>query len=263
MMPHIQTLSLIIPLIFGVLLWMLERVLPFFLRSRSRGRHAGKNLSIAALNLLIFLPSSLLTASVLSQTSQTWPGVRALPVPLWAQTALILVLIDLWMYVWHWLNHRLGFLWRFHAVHHSDPELDVTTAWRFHFVEILFGEALRLGVLILIGASIGDLLLYIILMTLVIAFHHSNVRIPAGLDRALRILIPTPHMHRIHHSSIWSERHSNYGRMLSIWDRLFRSFQLSDDVRSIVQGLDGESSYNQQRVLRLLGRPFRNTPYPG
>ncbi|NTW49834.1 MAG: sterol desaturase family protein [Chlorobiales bacterium] len=261
-MSRIQILSLITLVSWAVLLWMLEALMPFFLRSRSRSKHAGLNLSIAGLNLLILFPSSLLTATVLSQTTAVWRGVKGLALPMWAQTVLILVLIDLWMYTWHRMNHRLRFLWRFHAVHHSDPDIDVTTAWRFHFVEILFGEILRLAVLVLIGAGIEELLLYILFMTPVIVFHHSNVRIPAGLDRALRILIPTPHMHRVHHSTVRSEHDSNYGSMLSVWDRMFRSFQLSDNVRSVVQGLDGESSHAQQRLFRLLQRPFRKTAYP-
>ncbi|NTV47237.1 MAG: sterol desaturase family protein [Chlorobiales bacterium] len=260
-MDNLRVISFGTTIIAGLLLWILEGIVPFFLRSRIRASHTALNLSIAILNLLILLPSSLLAASILSETNPIWPGIKSLGLSFWAQTAIILILIDLWMYVWHRMNHRITFLWGFHAVHHSDPGIDVTTAWRFHFVEILFGEILRLPVLILIGAGIEDLLLYTIFMTPVIEFHHSNVRIPAALDRALRLVIPTPHMHRIHHSIERSEHDSNYGSMLSIWDRLFRSFQLSDNVRSIVQGLDGESSYNQQRLFRLLARPFRKATY--
>lgn len=257
-MENLRAISFGTTLLAGLFLWLLEGVIPFFLRSRSRTGHAALNLSIAILNLLILFPSSLLTASVLSETNSTWPSIKSAGLPFWAQAAIILILIDLWMYVWHRMNHQIRFLWRFHGVHHSDPSVDVTTAWRFHFVEILFGEVLRLPILMLIGAGIEDLFLYTIFMTPVIELHHSNVRIPAVLDCILRTVIPTPHMHRIHHSVERSEHDSNYGSMLSVWDRLFRSFQLSDNVGSIAQGLDGESSYNQQKLPRLLARPFRN-----
>ncbi len=255
-MDNLQALSYITTAAGGLLLWLLEGVVPFFRGRQSRGKHAGINLSIAGINLLILLPAGVVMAFVLQQSKTVWAGVRALELPSILETILIILLIDLWMYVWHRLNHEIDFLWRFHSVHHSDPSLDVTTAWRFHYVEIIFSELLRLPVFILIGANIQDLLLYSMLMTPVIEFHHSNVNISSAADRLLRTVIPSPLMHRIHHSVIRSEHDSNYGSMLSLWDRFFGSFKLKKDIQTMTLGLQNESSPEQQRVGKLLTRPF-------
>jgi len=257
-MNPLQTTSYAVTVSLGLLFWALEGLLPFFKGRRRRGKHASLNLSIAGLNLLVLLPSGILMALVLHEANSLWPGIRGLDIPPLAQTALVLAGIDLWMYAWHRMNHKNDFLWRFHSVHHSDPDLDVTTAWRFHIMKILFSETLRYPVFILLGAGIGDLVLYTMLMTPVIEFHHSNIRIPSGADRLLRVIIPTPLMHRLHHSTIRAEHDSNYGSMLSIWDRMFGSFQLKENIGQMPLGLINESGPGQQRLTALLTRPFRN-----
>ncbi|ASQ90308.1 sterol desaturase [Prosthecochloris sp. GSB1] len=257
-MEKLHLLSFATTLGGGVLLWLIEGVVPFFSAQADRGRHAALNLSLAAVNLAILLPGSLLMAAFLEYSVRLWPGIRGFELPIVAQTLLILLLIDLWMYLWHRLNHTVDFFWRFHSVHHSDPALDVTSSWRFHSVEIFFSESLKLPVFALIGADIGDVLLYSMLMTPVIEFHHSNVSIPEALDRALRAVIPTPFMHRIHHSVLRSEHDSNYGSMLSVWDRLFGSYRMKTSIRNMPLGLENESAPDQQRLRALLLRPFRN-----
>lgn len=257
-MSDLQVLSYVTTITGGLLLWFLEGVVPFFSGRKSRGKHAAMNLSIAGINLLILLPTGVVMALVLEQSKTVWLGARALELPIFLETILIILLIDLWMYIWHRLNHEVDFLWRFHSVHHSDPSLDVTTAWRFHYVEIILSETLRFPVFILIGAGIQDLLIYSMLMTPVIEFHHSNVSIPSSADRFLRTVIPSPLMHRVHHSVTRSEHDSNYGSMLSFWDRLFRSFRLKKDIKNMTIGLSNESAPEQQRLSALLTRPFHN-----
>jgi sterol desaturase/sphingolipid hydroxylase (fatty acid hydroxylase superfamily) len=241
----------------GVLLWILEGLFPFFLGQKRRALHAKLNLSIAGLNLLILLPSAILMAFMLNWSRSFWPGIGMLALPPALKAILIILLIDLWMYVWHRLNHETAFLWRFHSIHHSDPTLDVTSSWRFHFLEILFSELLRLPLFMLMGAGIEHLLLYSLLMTPVIEFHHSNLSIPPALDRLARLVIPSPMMHRLHHSRQRSEHDSNYGSMLSLWDRLFGSFLIKDNLDDLRLGLDHESDPDKQRLLALLQRPFR------
>ena len=257
-MDSLQALSYTTAVTGGLLLWVLEGVVPFFKGRKSRGRHAALNLSIASLNLLILLPAGVAMALILEQSKTAWLGVRTWELPVFLETILIVLLIDLWMYIWHRLNHEVDFLWRFHSVHHSDPSLDVTTAWRFHYVEIVFSELLRLPVFVLIGAEIQDVLLYSMLMTPVIEFHHSNVSISPSTDRFLRTVIPSPLMHRLHHSVVRAEHDSNYGSMLSFWDRIFGSFKLKQDITGMTFGLDNESSSEQQRFGVLLVRPFHN-----
>ncbi|MBN1279764.1 MAG: sterol desaturase family protein [Chlorobiaceae bacterium] len=241
----------------GVLLWILEGIIPFFSGQKRRTRHAKLNLSIALLNLLILLPSGILMAFMLDWSGNVWPGIGMLGLHPAAEAIAIILLIDLWMYVWHRLNHETAFLWRFHSIHHSDAALDVTTSWRFHYMEILFSELLRLALFMLMGAGIEHVLLYSLIMTPVIAFHHSNISIPPAMDRLARFVIPTPMMHRLHHSRRRSEHDSNYGSMLSLWDRFFGSFLMKESLDGLRIGLDNESDPGRQQLLPLLKRPFR------
>ncbi len=241
----------------GVLLWIIEGLNPCFSRQKRRALHAKLNLSMAVLNLLILLPSGILMAFMLEWSKNAWPGIGMLALPPALEAIVIILLIDLWMYVWHRLNHETAFLWRFHSVHHSDASLDVTTSWRFHFLEILFSELLRLPLFMLMGAGIEHLLLYSLFMTPVIEFHHSNISISPALDRLARLIIPSPMMHRLHHSRLRSEHDTNYGSMLSIWDRLFGTFLMRDNLDDLRLGLDLESDTDKQRLVALLKRPFR------
>ncbi len=167
------------------------------------------------------------------------------------------ILIDLWMYVWHRLNHNVRLLWRFHAVHHADQEMDATSAVRFHTGEIILSGAARLFVLPMLGVTLPMLLIYELILLPVILFHHSNVRIANGTDGVLRSILVTPWMHWVHHSNLMEETNSNYGSVLSIWDRLFSSFRLRTDPSEIELGLSDDASESSWRSLGgMLIRPF-------
>src|SRR5207244_4155870 len=120
------------------------------------------------------------------------------------------VLLDYTMYAWHWLNHRLPFLWRFHNVHHTDLDLDVTTAARFHFGELGLSVAVRSLQIILIGVTPSLALIYEVALEASTQFHHSNWRLPFAFERVLNWLIVTPRMHGIHHSIVQRETNSNF-----------------------------------------------------
>lgn len=254
--PDLGILSYGTTIAAGILLWILEGLYPFFSEQKRRARHAKLNLSIAGLNLLILLPSGILMAFMLGWSKNFWPGIGQLGLHPVAEAIAIILFIDLWMYAWHRLNHETDFFWRFHSVHHSDASLDVTTSWRFHFMEILFSELLRLPLFMLIGADMEHLLLYSLLMTPVIEFHHSNLSIPPALERMARLVVPTPMMHRLHHSRLRNEHDSNYGSMLSLWDRLFGSFLMKKSLDGLRIGLDHESDPGRQQLFALLKRPF-------
>jgi sterol desaturase/sphingolipid hydroxylase (fatty acid hydroxylase superfamily) len=167
------------------------------------------------------------------------------------------VLMDGWMYLWHRLNHRLPWLWRFHAVHHADAEMDATSAVRFHTGEIALSSVARLAVLPLLGLSVGQVLLYEALLLPVILFHHSNVRVPAALDRVLRLVIVTPWMHWVHHSEWRPETDSNFSSVLSVWDRLFGSFRLRERPGEIRLGLGMTDEHAWRTLPGMLAMPFR------
>src|SRR5690606_11374903 len=157
--------------------------------------------------------------------------------PIWVSVILAILFQDAWMYVWHRANHRFSFLWRFHKVHHSDPEMDASTAVRFHTGEILISAVLRLVVIAILGLSLWQVLLYDLLIIPVILFHHSNVRFPEKFDKPFRALFASPAMHRIHHSPERRETDSNYGTICSFWDRLARSFRLRESAVGVKYGL--------------------------
>jgi sterol desaturase/sphingolipid hydroxylase (fatty acid hydroxylase superfamily) len=127
----------------GVLLWICESLFPFFRDRNNRKSHAVLNLSLGAVNLAVMLPAAMLCAWLVSQVALYWKGTACLGLYAIPRILLSLVLLDLWLYAWHRMNHEIGFFWHFHSIHHSDDRLDVTSAWRFHFGEIAMSELFR------------------------------------------------------------------------------------------------------------------------
>jgi sterol desaturase/sphingolipid hydroxylase (fatty acid hydroxylase superfamily) len=148
------------------------------------------------------------------------------------------LLLDLWTYAWHRLNHVVPFLWRFHRVHHSDREMDVTTANRFHVGEIIASSLLRIPVFVLIGCRPEELALYEVLLFAVVQFHHANIGLPEWLDRALRLVIVTPHLHKVHHSVVVADQQANFSSLFSWWDRLARTLRIAPNLKHIRFGVD-------------------------
>ncbi len=144
--------------------------------------------------------------------------------PWYLEIPIGIALMDLVIYFQHKLTHHLPILWRFHALHHADPHIDVSSALRFHPVEILFSMLYKFFFIFLFGISAESVLFFEILLNSSAMFNHGNFRIPEKWDRYLRYLIVTPDMHRIHHSTDLEESNSNFGFCLSLWDRLFSTY---------------------------------------
>ncbi|MFW6336473.1 MAG: sterol desaturase family protein [Phycisphaeraceae bacterium] len=174
-------------------------------------------------------------------------------VVLWGLVAL--VLLDGWHYVFHVLAHKAPLLWKLHAVHHTDPDVDVTTALRFHCGEIGIQCLMSLPVYLLLGVEMTHILLYNLVLLPVALFHHANVNVPERVDRALRWLIVTPRMHIVHHSKWTPETDSNFAAVLSIWDRVFGTFRQRPDPRTIDLGLDGFSPQHVHQLRGMLTQP--------
>lgn len=171
-----------------------------------------------------------LTALVARERLGLLPMLR---LPKWLETVLAVVLLDYTLYLWHVLTHRVGFLWRFHIVHHADLDMDASTAVRFHTGELVISIAWRAGQVLLIGVSARQLDLWQKLTIAAILFHHSNLRLPIDVERRLVKAIVTPRMHGIHHSSVRDEADSNWSTILSVWDRLHSTLRLNvkqDDI---------------------------------
>lgn len=247
-----------ISLLGALLLW--ETAHPFFAfpKGRERIRHGSRNVVLGILNAA--LTSVVFVALWLSVSR--WAEhhdiglLHWLTLPTWTEWLIAILIFDAWTYYWHRINHRIPFLWRFHRVHHSDPHMDVTTANRFHIGEIALSSMLRVPLIILYGASIEQLALYELLMFAVVQFHHANIGISEKWDRVLRLLIVTPYMHKVHHSRWQPETDSNYSSLLSIWDRIFRSFRINKKPETIRIGLDEFDHPADQTIAGLLRTPI-------
>lgn len=240
------------------ILWTVESVAPMYAGRRRRWSHGAANLALAALNGGVAYLFAFAVLDVTEWSRANHVGLlHRRELPLWLHGLLAMILFDGWQYWWHRLNHRVRFLWRFHAVHHADAEMDVTSGVRFHTVEIVLSFVARLVVLPLIGITVPELLLYEALALPIILFHHSNLAIPGRVDGILRPFIVTPWMHYVHHSRWQPETDSNYASLLSVWDRIFGSFRLRERPHEIALGLDGWPEAQWRTLPGLLAAPFR------
>ena len=253
-----MTLDAWAALVVLILLFGLEGIWPFDRDRRQQLIHGWRNLQLALVSGVVAAASAplLVAASVLA-TEHGWGLAHQLGLGPLGSVLLTCILFDLWMYLWHRANHRVPLLWRFHCVHHTDPEMDCTTALRFHPIEILFSGVANAVVILALGMTFFQLVLYMTLMVVIILFHHSNLALPERIDRRLRALIVTPAMHRVHHSELRHETDSNYGTLFSFWDRLLGSLRLRDDARAIRFGIGRFGESDEQGLARLLSLPFR------
>lgn len=167
--------------------------------------------------------------------------------------ALDLLLLDFLIYWWHRANHEVPFLWRFHRVHHLDRFLDTTTALRFHFGEVLLSALARAAVVAALAFPLSSVLAFEALLLLATLFHHSNLRLPPGLERALSLVVVTPSIHWVHHRRVQRDTDSNYSTVLSPWDRLFGSRSATYRTAGMSIGVEGQE---ERPLPGLIARPF-------
>jgi sterol desaturase/sphingolipid hydroxylase (fatty acid hydroxylase superfamily) len=239
-------------------LWLLEGLVPMFGRRRHRLRHDAVNVGLGLINAAVVAVVFAWALVKAAQWAQDRPFglLNWLDAPVWVEWVLVLVLFDLWMYGWHVANHRVPILWRFHQVHHADADLDASSALRFHTGEIALSSIARLGIVPLLGMTIPQLLVYELILQPIILLHHSNVRFPEPLDRALRLVIVTPRIHWVHHSKIRAEHDANYASVFSWWDRLFRTLRWKKPPE-IDMGLQYTGPRETSNLLTMLALPFR------
>lgn len=180
-----------------------------------------------------------------------------LEMPDWIAYIVGFLLLDYGNYLWHVLNHRFNFLWRFHNVHHIDLDLDVTTAVRFHFGEVLLSVIFRGLMILLVGPPFMLVLVYEIVFEGANLFHHSNWKLPYKLEKAISWLIVTPRMHGVHHSIVKRETDSNYSVVFNCWDRLHRTIRLNIPQQQINIGVPSYRDPEEQSIRNLILMPFR------
>jgi len=168
------------------------------------------------------------------------------------------IMLDGIIYAQHVLFHAIPLLWRLHMVHHADQDIDVTTGLRFHPIEILFSMLIKIAVVALLGVPALAVILFEIILNGMAMFNHANVRLPLRFDAILRLVLVTPDMHRVHHSVIRRETNSNFGFNLSIWDRIFGTYQAQprDGHDGMTIGLAQYQSEKSDGLTRMLVLPF-------
>ena len=215
--------------LFAVLA-VLETLVPRRARVQARGARWMTNLSITVLNTLalrvvaLALPL-LAVGAALDAQAMGWGLFNRLGWPVWVEMVLAVLALDLAIWAQHLLTHKVPLLWRFHRMHHADRDMDLTTALRFHPVEIAGSMGLKIGLVYLLGPSAWAVLLFEVILNGTAMFNHANLRLPPRVDAAVRLVLVTPDMHRVHHSVHRHEHDSNYGFALSVWDRLFGTYR--------------------------------------
>lgn len=179
---------------------------------------------IDSLVLRLVAPAGAVGISVWIQ-SQGWGIFHVTEWPFWLEVLLTVMALDFIVYMQHVMFHAVPILWRLHMVHHTDLDFDLTTGVRFHPMEILISLGIKAGAILILGAPPLAVILFEILLNGTSMFNHGNMVIPLGIDRALRLLVVTPDMHRVHHSVFPFETNSNFGFSLPWWDRLCGTYR--------------------------------------
>lgn len=172
------------------------------------------------------------------------------------ETILAIILLDYTLYLWHISTHKVPFLWRFHLVHHVDLDLDSSTAYRFHFGEIIISVLWRIMQILLIGASPQAIKSWQTLLFPAVLFHHSNLKLPDDWDEKLSQIIITPRLHGIHHSVVQAETDSNWSTIFSVWDRLHRTLKTDVNESEIKIGVPAFQNSQELKFIYLLELPF-------
>jgi len=225
------------------------------------------NLSLVALNAglaRIAIPITAVAAALVAE-SRGWGLLHLADWPVWLKIVLAVAAFDLAIYLQHVMFHAVPLFWRLHRVHHADLDFDVTTGLRFHTLEILLSALIKLAVVLVLGPPAVAVVLFEVLLNATSMFNHSNVKMPAWLDRLLRCFLVTPDMHRVHHSVIHRETNSNFGFNLPWWDYLMGTYrpQPRDGHEGMKIGLTEYSDERQvDRLPGMLLLPFRREKSP-
>lgn len=213
-------------------------------------RHYFQNLSLW---LVVLLVSPLLMVALTAPAAYAAPPWR--PEYLSGAVGLMfdILVLDLWIYWWHRANHRIPFLWRFHQIHHFDQQLDASSAFRFHFGEVILSALVRAPFIFVLAIPLSSIVIFESLVTLAAIFHHSNARLSPRVEGRLSRLVITPAIHWVHHHAVRADTDSNYGTLFSWWDRLFRSRSSTRRSTDMALGIEGEQ---ENRINQLFLMPF-------
>lgn len=241
-----------------------ETLLPRKARVQARPKRWTANLLLVVIDSLVLrLVFPIVAVGVAAHAvTQGWGLLNLIALPQWLSIIAAIIILDMMIYWQHVISHRWAPLWALHKVHHSDRDIDVTTALRFHPVEIILSMAYKMALIMLLGAPVIAVIIFEIILNGCAMFNHANLRFPRSLDKALRLILVTPDMHRVHHSIIERETNSNYGFSTSLWDRLFNSYtdQPSKGHDDMVIGLQEHQGRGPDSLIWALLLPFKRKP---
>jgi len=246
----------------GILFFLIiELIMPYRQSSVSKLKRWVNNFLLTIFNSIILQVafSATIIATALYVTTHKLGAMNLEIVsglPQWARILIFIVFLDFLLYVWHVLNHAMPLLWRFHRVHHSDLNMDVSTATRFHIGELAISAVIKISLIFLTGADITSIFIYECAVVFCAQFHHSNLRIHRWFEIVYWILFVPPSMHRIHHSVIRKEMDSNYGTIFSIWDRIMGTLVTGVDQSRIRIGLIPYQDTKKLNIQHILVMPF-------
>src|SRR6185295_17437995 len=239
--------------------WSLESVVPLYIYEKNRLRRALPNILLTVLLVLTNLVLSFATVGVSNFVVNRKLGLLfVLPtLPTWLTALLGIMALDFFTYLAHLLMHKSWLGWQFHRVHHSDYEVNVTTAFRQHPGETVW-RILWYGLAVAVfGIPPSLLVLYLTISTLNAQLEHTNIKLSDSVDRVLRILFVTPNMHKVHHSREQYRTDTNYSNIFSLWDRILGTYASTIDFSTLRYGLDEFDDAKKQTLLALLMLPFR------
>lgn len=219
------------------------------------------NLGLALTNQLLvrFSLGAIAYFTAVYAQEQNFGLLNLLTLPNALSLFISILVLDFAIYCQHIISHKWTGLWRLHQIHHSDLEIDVTTAVRFHPLEIILSLFYKSFWILWLGINPAAVIIFEIILNGAATFNHSNVNMPLSIDKILRWLIITPDMHRIHHSTIKTEMDSNYGFSISLWDRIFKTYKETpqDSQLTMKIGLKEQRNLQQLTFLKLLSLPFK------
>jgi sterol desaturase/sphingolipid hydroxylase (fatty acid hydroxylase superfamily) len=219
------------------------------------------NLGILVVDILvvrILVPTAAVGAALFA-AGRGWGLLHYLGLRLSVAALIGFVVLDLVIYAQHVVFHRVPWLWRLHRMHHADLDIDVTTGFRFHPFEILISLCIKIAAVLAFGIPPVAVFVFEVVLNATSLFNHSNVSMPRGVDRVVRLLLVTPDMHRVHHSIVRAETDSNFGFNLPWWDRLFGTYQSEPQAGhdGMTIGLPVFRQKDELRLDRMLTQPFR------
>jgi sterol desaturase/sphingolipid hydroxylase (fatty acid hydroxylase superfamily) len=227
----------------------------------SKPRRFVINLGLTGVDIIVvklFFGTAAVGAAVFAE-DQSWGVLNYLNWPVWLEATLAVILLDFSIYVQHVVVHMIPFFWRFHKVHHTDLDLDVSSALRFHPIEIIGSMLFKISIIFALGPTPLTVMIFEAILNGMAQFSHSNIKLPEKMDLIMRWFFVTPDMHRIHHSEEIDETNSNYGFNFSIWDRALGTYiqEARKPQPEIILGIKEYKDPKEVSFFNLLIIPFR------